>query len=73
MKKISMFIIQKTDYFQLCFLYKSDLRIFTAEKHKGIISIEHFHIIHSIHIIDQIKVLRVPLWIGLCHLCIEGY
>ena len=34
-----MFIIWKTDYFQLCFLYKGDLHIFNAGKHIRIIRI----------------------------------
>jgi len=24
-------------------------------------------------LLDQEKLLRVPLWIGHCHLCMEGY
>ena len=35
-----MFIILKTKYFQLWFLYKSDLRISTAEKLLGVIKIK---------------------------------
>ena len=49
------------------------MRISTAEK-------EIFGVEHEIkkkqnifHIIDQIKVSRVPLWIRHCHLCMEGH
>ena len=39
-----MFIILKTGYFQVWFLYKSDLRISTAGKHNEISKTEHFYL-----------------------------
>ena len=36
-----MFMILKTDHYQLWFLYKSDFHIFTAEKLAGKIRIKH--------------------------------
>ena len=68
---ISKIIILKTGYFQLWFLYKSNS---TAGKCIEIIRIKHFlnlAIDTILHIIDQIKVTRVILEIGHCHLCIE--
>ena len=37
-----MYKILKTKYFQLWFLFKSNLRFSTAEKHEVIIKIKHF-------------------------------
>ena len=37
-----LFIILKTDNFQLWFLYKRDLRISTARKHLGNVRNKHF-------------------------------
>ena len=58
-----MFMILKTVYFQLGFLYKSDFRISTARTRVGIIIIKHFQMDKDIsfHIFDQIKVSRVLL------------
>ena len=39
-----MFIILNTDYVQLCFHYKSDLRISIARKFIGIIRIVHLNL-----------------------------
>ena len=57
------FIILKYDYFQLWFLYKSDLRISTARKQMKMIG----NIFKPrkngfiFYIIDKIKVSRIPL------------
>ena len=53
----------------------STMRISTAGKYIGIITNKHFQILKNdniSHIMYQIKVSRVPLWIGHCHLCVEG-
>ena len=42
MNYYSMFKVGKTYHFQVWFLYKSDLRIFTTGKDLGIIKIERF-------------------------------
>ena len=38
-----MFIILKTDYFQMWVFFTRDLRISTAGKHIGILRIKHFY------------------------------
>ena len=76
MNQIFMFIILRTDYFQLWFIFKSDLRISTADKNKLNYQKNTFKprkTTDIFHIIDQIKVSRVPLWIGHCHLYMEGH
>ena len=59
-----MFIIWKTDYFVLQFLYKTDLRTSSAGKHLGIIRFKKKIILKNdniFHNIDQIKFLRLLL------------
>ena len=55
-------------FFYLWFLFSSDLRISYFRKNKEINRIKHFCQLKkttlSYHIIDQINVLREPLWIG---------
>ena len=54
---------------------KSDLRIYTTIKHTEIIRFLQFctkETDNIFHIINHIKVSRVPLWIGHCHICMEG-
>ena len=64
-----MFIILITDFFLLRVLCESDLSISTAEKHTGIVIIKHFKpgMTTFFHIIDQIRILIVPLKIRHCH------
>ena len=57
-------------------LCKINLRISTAGKRMGINrTINTFNLKNIFHIIDQIKDLKVPLWIWHCHLCMKifGY
>ena len=57
--------------------FKCDARIPTQGKPKGIIRIKHFFKTwkndNIFHIIDQIKVYRIPLLIGHCHISMKGH
>ena len=61
---ILMFIILKTDYFQLRFLNKRYLRISTAGNVSELNIFKPVKNNNILHLIDAIKVL-----IGHCHLC----
>jgi len=63
--------VYNLEIFQVGFLFKSNLRISTAGKHIGIILNKQFLNDNIFNIIDQIKVLRVPLWIVHIHRCLK--
>ena len=69
---IPIFIIFKSDYFQLWFLYRNVLRISPAWKRKGLSELKTFKPKKSIFHILKITISREPMWIGHCHLCMES-
>ena len=72
-----MFMIFKKCLFSIVIsLQKWQLHIYTAGKHVGTIKIKHFYTLKNnniVNMINQKKVMGVPLIIGHGHLCMESH
>ena len=56
------------------FMFTCSFRITVVEKPQlKTISLMYYKHLYQICIFDLTKLLRVPLWIGNCHLCMEGH